>query len=222
MNFLQKIVLKTLLRSIGKTYDGTGLNRDDAYDVPVQMFSDWFQQTLKKNPDQANIMTLSSVSLDGHPSSRLVLLKSFDQEGFVFFTNYTSKKAQELNNNPNACLSFWWETFFRQVRIEGKAVKISAKESDKYFATRDRTSQLGAWASHQSKTLTNRAVLEERVAKLSTRYHGKDVPRPPFWGGYRLVPSTMEFWQGRLNRLHDRFQYTKQADGSWELNRLSP
>lgn len=222
MTFFKKIILKTLLRSIGKTYDGTGLSCDDAQGIPIRMFSDWFQQTLKKDPDQANIMTLSSVGQNGCPSSRLVLLKHFDQKGFVFFTNYTSRKAQEFTDNPNACLNFWWESFFRQVRIEGRVEKISDKESDKYFATRDRTSQLGAWASHQSQVLANRTVLEKRVAELAKRYKGKDVPRPPFWGGYRLAPNTMEFWQGRLNRLHDRLRYTKQANGDWKLNRLAP
>jgi len=222
MNLIKNFIIKTLLKSIGKAYDGSGLSRDVAYDTPTQMFADWFQQSLKENPDQANIVTLSSVSHDGRPSSRLVLLKSFDQRGYVFFTNYKSRKAQELNNNPNACLTFWWESFFRQVRIEGQVEKISAAESDQYFASRDRKSQLGAWASHQSQEIKDRTVLENRVAQLTEKYQGMKVPRPPFWGGYRLVPSTIEFWQGRLNRLHDRLRYSKQADSSWQLNRLAP
>ena len=177
---------------------------------------------MQECPDQANIMALSSVALDGRPSNRLVLLKSFDEKGFVFFTNYTSRKAQELTDNPQASLTFWWEKFFRQVRIEGDVEVVTSKESDDYFATRDRTSQLGAWASHQSQTIDNRTVLEERVAEITKRYQGRDVPRPPFWGGYRLKPNTMEFWQGRLNRLHDRLQYKKEANGNWTINRLAP
>ena len=222
MNVLQKLIIRTLLRSIGKTYDGTGLSRENAHDTPFHLFADWFQQALKESPDQANIMNLASVSADGNPSARLVLLKDFDENGFVFYTNYHSRKGQELTANPNACLTFWWEKSFRQVRIEGEVDRVSAQESDAYFATRDRTSQLGAWASHQSRVVASRSVFESKVAELDRHYQGRDVPRPPFWGGYRLAPSEIEFWQGRLNRLHDRFQYKRLADGHWVMNRLAP
>jgi pyridoxamine 5'-phosphate oxidase len=222
MNYLQKIIIRTLLRSIGKTYDGTGLSKTNAHNTPIHMFSDWFQQTLKAAPDQANIMTISTATSSGMPRSRLVLLKHFDEKGFVFYTNYNSQKAQELSQNPQASLNFWWESFFRQVRIEGQTEKVSAKESDQYFASRDRGSQLGAWASPQSQIITDRNFLEQNVVELEEKHRGKNVPRPPQWGGYRLVPEEIEFWQGRLNRLHDRFRYQKQSNGKWQLDRLAP
>lgn len=222
MNFVKNIILKTLLRSVGKTYDGTGLSKKNVSNAPMHLFSDWFQQCLKEMPDQVNIMTLSTVSANNTPSSRLVLLKHFDEQGFVFYTNYKSRKAEDLAGNPYAALNFWWERFFRQVRIEGLVEKVSAKDSDHYFRTRDRGSQLGAWASPQSEIIANRDLLDTSVAALEKKYHGQDVPRPPHWGGFRVIPQRIEFWQGRLNRLHDRFRYTKNEDGSWQLDRLAP
>ncbi len=222
MKFIKKLILRTLLRSIGKTYDGTGLSQKDAYNTPILLFSEWFRQSLKETPDQVNIMTVSTVSEDGSPSSRLVLLKHFDENGFVFYTNYNSRKARELSSNPKVSLNFWWEQFFRQVRIEGSAVKVSEKESDDYFQTRDRGSQLGAWASAQSQVIESRDILEKKVAAIEKKYEGTEIRRPPHWGGYRIVPEKIEFWQGRLNRLHDRFLYTKKEDGSWQKDRLSP
>jgi pyridoxamine 5'-phosphate oxidase len=222
MNCIKKLILKTLLRSIGKTYDATGLSKKNAHNTPILLFSEWFRQSLKEAPDQVNTMTLSTVSKEGVPSSRLVLLKHFDEQGFVFYTNYTSRKARELADNPRASLNFWWESFFRQVRIEGSAAKISAKESDRYFQSRDRESQLGAWASPQSQVIESREILEQKVEALKAQYQGNEVPRPPHWGGYRIVPDKIEFWQGRLNRLHDRFLYTRKVDGSWQRDRLAP
>lgn len=219
---LKNIILRALLRSVGKTYDATGLSEEDAFNTPILLFSDWFQQSLQEAPDQVNIMTMSSVSQDGNPSSRVLLLKHFDERGFVFYTNYNSRKAKDLADNPKVCLNFWWEKFFRQVRIEGSVEKVSAKESDRYFRSRDRGSQIGAWASPQSQVIESRDVLDQNVAALNKKYTGRDVPRPPHWGGFRIVPAQIEFWQGRLNRLHDRFLYTRREDGSWHLDRLAP
>jgi len=222
MNFIKKTIIKLLLRSIGKTYDGAGLVLPEAKDSPFSFFADWFQQALKEMPDQANIMTLSTVSPEGRPAGRLLLLKGYDERGFIFFTNYQSAKANDLEHNPWCSMAFWWERFFRQVRIKGPVEKLSAQESDDYFKSRDRGSQLSAWASAQSKVIANRAELEAQVQEYELKFKGKEIPRPDFWGGYRLLPEEVEFWQGRLNRRHDRLRYSRQQDGSWKVERLAP
>jgi pyridoxamine 5'-phosphate oxidase len=167
-------------------------------------------------------VTLATCTRDGIPSARMVLLKGRDRAGLVFFTNYESHKARELAENPRACLVFYWPTLDRQVRIVGTVAKVSREESEAYFATRHRGSQISAWASHQDAVLASRSELDARVEELTREYAEKDVPCPPHWGGYRLVPTSVEFWQSRPNRLHDRLRYTRRADGSWRIERLAP
>ena len=166
-------------------------------------------------------MTLATATRDGTPDARIVLLKSFDDSGFVFYTNYQSRKAGELDESPRACLLFYWASLWRQVRIEGTVEKISDAESDAYFQSRPLGSKLGAWASNQSEIIENREILEARFAELQKRF-GENVPRPPHWGGYRVKPTAIEFWQGQENRLHDRLRYKLRQDGSWTIERLGP
>jgi pyridoxamine 5'-phosphate oxidase len=166
-------------------------------------------------------MTLATATPDGRPSARVVLLKGFDERGFVFYTNYEGRKSRELEANPRAALLFYWGELERQVRVEGRVSRVPDRESDAYFAGRPRGSQLGAWASEQSRPVRDRGALERRLRELEGEYEGREVPRPAFWGGYRVVPETMEFWQGRENRLHDRLRY-RRAEGGWKIERLQP
>ena len=166
-------------------------------------------------------MTLATADRDGRPAARIVLLKSFDEQGFVFYTNYQSRKARELAGNCQACLLFYWPQLWRQVRIEGTAEKVSEEESNLYFQSRPLGSRIGAWASEQSETIENRALLEKRFAEFAAKF-GDNVPRPPHWGGYRVKPGLIEFWQGKENRLHDRLRYTLRDDGEWLIERLAP
>lgn len=188
---------------------------------PFTQFNRWFDEALKSEIREPNALTLSTVSADGKPAARIVLLKKIDT-GFTFFTNYLSRKGSELAENPNGCISFFWNELERQVRIEGLIEKVSDTESDDYFQSRPRASQIGAWSSNQSMVIENRSVLEEREKALLTKYEGQLIPRPHHWGGYRLVPTYVEFWQGRPSRLHDRITYSLQADGQWKIERLSP
>jgi pyridoxamine 5'-phosphate oxidase len=167
-------------------------------------------------------MTLATAAKDGKPSARMVLLRGVDERGFAFFTNYESRKSRELDANPWAALVFYWPTLDRQVRIEGRIERVSAAESDDYFQTRERGSQLGAWASPQSQVILDRDTLERRMEAITAQYQDRPVPRPPHWGGYRVTPSMIEFWQGRANRLHDRLCYRRREDGTWLLQRLAP
>jgi pyridoxamine 5'-phosphate oxidase len=167
-------------------------------------------------------MTLATVGAEGRPSARVVLLRKLDERGFCFFTNYESRKGQELAQNPWAALLFWWGRLERQVRIEGQVERLSEAESDAYYHSRPKGSRLGAWASAQSQVIANRQVLEEKLAALEAEYAHTEPPRPSFWGGYRLVPTLFEFWQGGPHRLHDRIRYLRQEDGSWQIERLSP
>lgn len=187
---------------------------------PLLLFEDWFNAARAAGMIEPTAMTLSTADAAGRPSSRTVLLKAFDDKGFVFFTNYQSRKGTELAANPHAALLFWWDKLERQIRIEGRIDKISEEDSDAYFASRDIGSQLGAWASHQSMSIENREALEKQMADAQARF-GETVPRPPHWGGYRVEPEIIEFWQGRRNRLHDRLSYTRQPDG-WTRQRLQP
>ena len=189
---------------------------------PFEQFERWWQETLAANVPEPNGMTLATATLDGKPSARIVLLKGFDRRGFAFYTNYQSQKGEELDVNPFAALVFWWEPLERQVRIEGTVQRVDAAEADIYFNSRPRSSRLGAWASAQSREIEQRDILEQRQAELEAQYADTEaIPRPPHWGGYRLVPTRMEFWQGRPSRLHDRLCYVKQ-DSHWSIVRLSP
>ncbi len=201
---------------------GFVLDREDLNDDPVVQFEDWFRYACETVPMDPNAMSLSTVDQDSRPSSRTVLLKYFDENGFVFFTNYDSTKARDIEHNPNVALLFFWSDAARQVRIRGKAARIPAAETLKYFISRPRGSQIGAWVSTQSSIISSRSLLENKFQEIKEKFSNKEVPLPSFWGGYRVVLEEIEFWQGRRNRLHDRFCYSKQDDGSWAIARLAP
>jgi len=190
---------------------------------PIRQFQAWLDEVRGSGVSEQDAisMTLATADKDGQPSARIVLLKSFDDRGFVFYTNYHSRKGKELSGNPRACLLFYWPQLWRQVRIEGDIAKVSTAESEEYFQSRPLGSRLGAWASEQSEVVDTREVLEARFAALEKRF-GDHVPRPEHWGGYRLKPHSIEFWQGRDNRLHDRLRYGLEEDGSWSIERLGP
>ena len=198
------------------------LQREMMAEEPFAQFAVWFAEAAETDLLEPNAMTLATADENGRPSARLVLLKDFDEQGFVFYTNYESRKGRELAVNPWAALTFWWGNLQRQVRIEGWVERVSAEESDVYYNSRPLGSQIGAWASQQSQVIEDRAELEDRLAALEARFAVEEIVRPPFWGGYRVVPTAVEFWQGGVNRLHDRFLYSRQADGSWLIERLSP
>lgn len=211
---------RELLKETHRDYKKSSLDINNICQDPIEQFAKWFDDAVKSGFPDPNAMCLSTASKEGKPSSRMLLLKDFDKNGFVFYTNYTSRKALEIEENPYGALLFFWDVLERQVRIEGRIEKISAEESDKYFQTRPYTSKIGAWASKQSSELRSRFTLLREVAKLMLKYPIK-VPLPPFWGGYRLIPDLFEFWQGRPNRLHDRFQF-KLIQNNWEIKRLYP
>ena len=212
----------TTLANLRREYASRALTEADAHSDPIQQFSLWFGEAMKSEMLDTNAMTLATATPKGEPSARIVLLKGFDESGFVFFTNYESAKARQLDDNPTACLLLFWAALERQVRITGRVAKTSSKESETYFQSRPFESQIGAWASAQSRTLDDRAALESRYAELAARYAGGPVPLPPFWGGYRVHPDTIEFWQGRTSRLHDRLLYSRRPNGSWARSRLAP
>lgn len=205
-----------------KEYTFQGLKETDADPNPFQQFRKWFDQALAAQLPEPNAMTLATATQDCKPRARMVLLKSFDERGFVFYTNYESQKGQELADNPQASLVFWWAELERQVRIDGRIEKVSDQTSDEYFHSRPLSSQLGAWASEQSQVISDRSVLELRLQTLKTEYENKEIPRPPHWGGYRVIPTEIEFWQGRPSRLHDRLRYRRKDETSWLIERLSP
>lgn len=209
------------IADIRKDYSLHALNESDIAEDPVEQFSSWWQDAVKSEIFEVNAMTLSTATRDGKPSARIVLLKGFDEKGFVFFTNYGSEKGQQLAENPHAALTFFWKEIERQVRIEGTVEKVDATESDAYFASRPEGSRIGAWASPQSKVIESRSILDDNVTYYTKEFQNS-IPRPPHWGGYRVMPLKIEFWQGRSNRLHDRIQYTKTAEGSWKAERLAP
>lgn len=210
------------LSDFRKEYSARGLHREDLSDDPMEVFAMWFQQATELKVHEPNAMTLATVSPQGNPSQRTVLLKAFDLRGFTFFSNYESRKAAHIAANPAVCLLFPWVTLERQVIIQGRAEKISAAESLKYFTTRPRDSQIGAWVSDQSKVITSRKILLQRLDEIQTKFQDVEIPLPSFWGGYRVVPETIEFWQGGPARIHDRFLYTRKSDESWGIDRLSP
>ena len=204
-----------------REYAKGGLNNKDLSDSPFELFEKWFNQAMQADVPDASAMSLATVSTDGKPTQRTVLLKLFDEKGFVFFTNYSSQKAQQIDKNPNVSLLFPWTILERQIEISGTATKISTAESLKYFLSRPRGSQMGAWASIQSAPISSRQMLESQLEKMKNKFNQGDIPLPDFWGGYRVVPETIEFWQGGVNRLHDRFEYKRSGD-SWDIRRLQP
>ena len=207
---------------IRNEYTKSGLNREDLNDNPLLQFEKWFEQARTAELKEVNAMSLATVTDDGMPQVRTVLLKSFDERGFVFFTNYQSSKAKELNANPKASILFPWLDLERQVRISGDVEKISAAESFKYFTSRPRGSQLGAWISEQSQVISNRSVLKTLLNQVKEKFKEGEIPLPDAWGGYRIKPQQFEFWQGRASRLHDRFRFRKAGEGEWQVERLAP
>ena len=189
---------------------------------PIKLFQRWFNEANAAGLPLPEAMTLATSTADGKPSARMVLLKQVDENGFVFFTNYQSSKARDLDSNPEAALVFYWPQLERQVRVEGKVARTSVGESDQYFQTRARESQIGALASPQSEVISSREVLQRRAEELEQLYEGREIERPAHWGGYRLTPERIEFWKGRIGRLHDRILYERQRDGSWTIRRLAP
>lgn len=210
------------LPSLRHEYVAHGLRRRDLDPDPVRQFSNWFTAAVEAGIRDVNAMTLATATRDGRPASRIVLLKGFNRDGFTFFTNYESAKGRELAENPRASLCFYWMQLERQVRIDGQVEKTSREESQRYFHSRPIGSQLGAWASRQSEVIDGRQVLEARLAEMTERYRGAEIPLPAHWGGYRVKHERIEFWQGRANRLHDRFRYSRAGDGSWQVDRLAP
>lgn len=210
------------IADLRRDYTLAGLDESQAHPDPIQQFRQWFDQAVAANLPEPNAMTLATATPDGIPNARIVLLKDLDDRGFVFYTNYHSQKGQELAANPRAALVFLWTELERQVRVGGTVERVSADESDAYFQIRPLGSRLGAWASAQSQVIADRAQLEQQLITVTNTYADGHVPRPPHWGGYRVLPTAIEFWQGRPNRLHDRLLYSRQADGSWTISRLSP
>lgn len=209
------------LAELRRSYTYAGLNESDLSPDPFIQFGHWFAQATAAELCEPNAMTLATVSPGGEPSARTVLLKGYDQRGFVFFTNYDSAKARDLTANPRAALLFYWDPLERQIRINGTVERTSEKESDAYFQLRPETSQLGAWASAQSEVIPGRDILERKYHEAAERFKGRTIPRPSYWGGFRVRPSSFEFWQGRPSRLHDRLRY-RLEDGVWRIERLSP
>ena len=214
--------MKHNLSEFRESYKTTGLDENTIENNPTKLFEIWFNYAIEQNVLEPNAMTLATADLNGNPSARIVLLKDYNERGFVFFTNYNSIKGKQLEQNPNAALVFWWGTLARQIRIEGTVEKVSAEESDAYFNSRPRGNQLGEIVSDQSKTVPSYSYLENPFDEISEKYKDRKVKRPDYWGGYRVKPTLVEFWQGRENRLHDRIRFTKANFKKWKVERLAP
>ena len=210
------------IADIRKDYSKKMLQETDVNADAIEQFKTWWTEAVDSAIDEVNAMTLATASAQGKPSARVVLLKGFNESGFIFFTNYHSQKASEIEENPRVSLVFFWKELERQVRIDGTIKKITAEDSDEYFYSRPVESRIGAWASPQSKVIASRKVIEENVVELEKSFAGKMIDRPPHWGGYIVKPAVIEFWQGRSSRLHDRLQYSLNEMGQWEIKRLAP
>ncbi|MBN8834194.1 MAG: pyridoxamine 5'-phosphate oxidase [Niastella sp. SCN 39-18] len=210
------------IADIRKDYKLKTLDEQDVDASPIKQFKAWWAEAEAARIDEVNAMALSTVDAQKIPHCRIVLLKGVDDNGFIFYTNYESEKAQNIAANAHVSLLFFWKELERQVRITGLAEKVSAAESDEYFNSRPPGSRIGAWASPQSTVIPSREMLDKSVSEIEKRFAGKTIERPPHWGGYRVIPSGIEFWQGRPSRLHDRIKYTLREDGSWKINRLAP
>ena len=211
------------LSNYRKVYQKSELSKDEISDNPLELFQKWFYELEEFGGDiEANAMTISTIGTDGFPKNRVVLLKKYTWEGFIFYTNYNSEKGKAIEKNPNVCLSFFWHTLERQIIIKGVAEKISENLSDGYFETRPDGSKLGAWASDQSEIVDSRNYLDERLNTFEEKFKDSEITRPQHWGGYIVKPQSMEFWQGRPNRMHDRIRFTLQEDYDWKIDRLAP
>lgn len=210
------------IADIRKEYKLKSFTEAGAHPDAIQQFAAWWGEAINSSIDEVNAFTLATASSDGKPSARILLLKGFDENGFVFFSNYQSHKGKQIYENPNAAMVIFWKELERQIRIEGRIEKTSNVESDEYFLSRPTGSQLGAWASPQSSVINNRGVIEDNLKKYEAQFATTPLTRPPHWGGYRLKPNLIEFWQGRPSRLHDRLQYTLQENGKWKMERLAP
>jgi pyridoxamine 5'-phosphate oxidase len=213
--------LNPAIADLRQDYRQAALLESEADPNPIAQFQSWFAAAVAAQLPEPNAMTIATATPDGIPSARIVLLKDVDDRGFVFFTNYNSHKGQELTNNPQAAIVFLWTELERQVRIQGRVEKIAPAESDEYFYSRPPGSRLGAWASNQSEVVASREVLDQQLADLEAKYANQEIPRPEHWGGFRVMPTMIEFWQGRSSRLHDRLRY-RSIDGAWVIDRLSP
>lgn len=210
------------IAEIRRDYSFKSLSKEDVSTDPIKQFGQWWDEAVHSKIDEVNAMTIATASLDGLPSARIVLLKGFTEQGFVFFTNHDSYKGKQLAENPKACLVFFWKELERQVRITGLVFKISNKESDEYFKSRPEASRIGAWASPQSRVIENRQWIDDKFNELVVKLEGTDIERPAHWGGYLVKPVEIEFWQGRPSRLHDRIQYSLEDSGKWKIERLAP